>query len=143
MVEIRELTLDDYDDVCALWEEVGLPFKPDGRDRREGIAREIAGPCSVFLVAKEDGRLVGVVLGTHDGRKGWINRLAVSPDQQRGGIAAALIDAVEERLSRRGIEIFAGLIEDCNTRSMIVFECLGYTRYDGIIYYTKRKHPKV
>jgi ribosomal protein S18 acetylase RimI-like enzyme len=143
MVKIRELTVDDYDALCALWEEAGLPFKPNGRDRRERIAREIEGPCSVFLVAEDEGDLVGAVLGTHDGRKGWINRLAVLPAHRRKGIATALVSEVEKRLSERGIEIFAGQIEDWNETSMLLFERLGYTRHDDIIYFTKRKNPEV
>ena len=143
MVNIRELTIDDYDALCALWEEAGLPFRPNGRDQRERIAREIEGPCSVFLIAEDEGELVGAILGTHDGRKGWINRLAVSPRHRRQGIASELVAAVEERLSARGIEIFAGQIEDWNESSMIFFERLGYTQHDDIIYYTKRKNPEV
>ena len=143
MVNIRELTIDDYDALCALWKEAGLPFRPNGRDQRERIAREIDGPCSVFLVAEDEGELVGAILGTHDGRKGWINRLVVSPQHRFRGIGSALVTAVEERLSARGIEIFAGQIEDWNESSMIFFERLGYTRHDDIIYYTKRENPEV
>jgi len=143
MVKIRELTIDDYDALCALWEEAELPFRPNGRDQRDRIAREIEGSCSVFLIAEDEGDLVGAILGTHDGRKGWINRLAISPRHRRQGIASALVAAVEERISARGIEIFAGQIEDWNEASMIFFEGRGYTRHDDIIYYTKRKNPEV
>jgi ribosomal protein S18 acetylase RimI-like enzyme len=143
MVNIRELMIDDYGALCALWEEAGLSFRPNGRDRQERIAREIEGPCSIFLAAEDKGELVGAILGTHDGRKGWINRLAISPRYRRQGIARALVAVVEERLSARGIEIFAGQIEDWNEESMIFFERLGYTRHDDIIYFTKRKNPEV
>ena len=143
MVKIRELTIDDYGALCALWEKAGLPFRPNGRDQRARIAREIEGPCSIFLAAEDEGELVGAILGTHDGRKGWINRLAISPRYRRQGIASELVAVVEERLSARGIEIFAGQIEDWNESSMTFFERLGYTRHDDIIYYTKRKNPEV
>jgi GNAT superfamily N-acetyltransferase len=74
-----------------LWQESGLPYRPDGRDRRERIARELAGPCSTFLAAEEDSRLVGAVLGTQDGRKGWINRLVMAPSRRREGVGEALV----------------------------------------------------
>jgi ribosomal protein S18 acetylase RimI-like enzyme len=143
MANIRELTVGDYSALCALWEESGLPYRPNGRDQRERIAREIEGPCSIFLVAEDEGELVGAILGTHDGRKGWINRLAVSPQHRRQGIARVLVAAVEQRLDDLGIEIIAGQIEDWNESSTIFFERLGYTRHDDIIYYTKRKNPEV
>ena len=87
--------------------------------------------------------MVGAILGTHDGRKGWLNRMAVAPDHRKRGIAAMLVRAVEQRLIDLGIEIFACQIEDWNETSMIVFEHLGYTRHDDIIYFTKRLRPDV
>ena len=143
MISLRPLTIDDYDALRDLWEEAGLPCRPNGRDTRENIASQMRSNCSIYLVAEEDGRMVGAVLGTHDGRKGWINRLAVAPDQRRRGIAAMLVRAVEERLLERGIEIFACQIEDWNETSMTVFDRLGYTRHDDIIYFTKRLRPDV
>jgi len=143
MVTIRPLAIDDYEALRALWEEAGLPYRPNGRDTRENISSQIESDCSIYLVAEEDGRMVGAVLGTHDGRKGWINRLAVVPDQRKRGIAAMLVRAVEERLLERGIEIFACQIENWNEPSMTVFDHLGYTRHDDIIYFTKRLRPDV
>jgi len=141
-VRIRPLTIDDYDALVRLWQEAGLPYRPDGRDRRERIARELAGPCSIFLAAEEDGRLVGAILGTHDGRKGWINRLVVAPSHRRRGIAKALVDEVEKRLAELGIEVIAGLIEDWNRNSIEFFSAIGYVYDKEVLYYSKRKDAR-
>ena len=143
MINIRKLAIDDYDALCALWKEAGLSYRPNGRDTREKIALQIEGNCSIYLVAEENGRMVGAILGSHDGRKGWLNRLAVAPKYRKRGIAAMLVREVEERLLERGIEIFACQIEDWNETSMTVFDHLGYTRHDDIIYFTKRLRPDV
>lgn len=82
-------------------------------------------------------------MATHDGRKGWINRLAVTPAFQQQGIARMLLAEAEDRLSRQGIEIVACLVENWNVDSARFFEKLGYKRFDGITYFTKRKHPEV
>ncbi|MCK4246274.1 GNAT family N-acetyltransferase, partial [Candidatus Bipolaricaulota bacterium] len=76
---IRRLVTEDYDELIALWQEAGLSYRPNGRDCRDKIAHEIAGTTSIFLVAESEERIIGAILGTHDGRKGWINRLAVVP----------------------------------------------------------------
>jgi len=141
-LRIRALTIGDYDALVRLWQEGGLPFRPDGRDRRERIAQELEGPCSVFLAAEEDGRLVGAILGTHDGRKGWINRLVVAPSHRRRGIAKALVDEVEKRLAELGIEVIACLIEDWNQDSMLFFAAIGYVYDEEVLYYSKRKDPR-
>ena len=143
MFTIREMTIDDYDAVVALWEAAELPYRSKGRDQREKIAREIGGPSSIFLVAEADGEVVGAVLGTHDGRKGWINRLVVAPEHQRKGIGRTLVSEVETRLDAIGIEIVACQVEDWNSASMTFFERSGYRHHDDIHYFTKRKHPGV
>ena len=140
---IRELRADDYDALVALWEAGGLPYRPRGRDARERIEREIGGACSIFLGADVDGSLVGAVLGTHDGRKGWINRLVVDPAYRRLGLGKRLVDAVEERLERIGIEIVTCLIESWNEGSMAFFERIGFLPHDECTYYSKRKNADV
>ena len=138
MVKIRELTIDDYDALCALWEEAGLPFRPNGRDQRERIAREIEGPCSVFLIAEDEGNLVGAILGTHDGRKGWINRVAVDPDHRGRGLGGKMIAACERFLRQRGATVIGCLIEEHNLPSMALFQKHGYCFYEGVMYFSKR-----
>ncbi len=140
-MEIRDLGPEDYDALAALWEEVGLPYRFHGRDGRERIAREIEGDCSIFLAAEEEGRLIGAVLGTHDGRKGWVNRLAVLPEHRGRGIGSALIADVERKLLEKGIEIVTCLIEDWNENSMAFFERIGYVPHRDIVYYSKRRSP--
>jgi len=141
-VTIREFRLEDYEDVIALWQAVKLPLKPGGRDSRENIGRQIGQETVVFLVAETNaGRVVGTVLATHDGRKGWINRLAVVPALQRLGIGRRLVREAEARLEALGLEIIAALIEDDNRASMAVFERLGYIKHPEILYFAKRKFP--
>lgn len=140
---LRDMTIDDYDAVVALWKKAELPYRPKGRDQREKIAREIGGPSSIFLVAEVDGEVLGAVLGTHDGRKGWINRLVVTPEHQRKGIGGALVSEVEARLDAIGIEIVACQIEDWNSESITFFKRIGYRHHDDIHYFSKRKHAGV
>jgi GNAT superfamily N-acetyltransferase len=142
-IKLRDLCIDDYDDLIRLWHEAELPYKPDGRDKRESIDRELAGTAAIFLVAEIDGQLIGSIFGTHDGRKGWINRLAVAPAHRRKGLAARLLREVEKKLYDKGIEIIACLIEDWNKTSMEAFQKMGYKRHNDIIYLSKRKHEDV
>ncbi len=129
----------DYPEVLSLWAEAKLPSKPAGRDSRANLENQSRQPQVCFLVAESEGKLIGTVVGTHDSRKGWINRLAVATDHRRRGLARRLVEEVEGSLGRLGIEILACLIEENNSVSMDVFENLGYIRHPGIIYFTKRK----
>jgi ribosomal protein S18 acetylase RimI-like enzyme len=144
-LEIGDFRIEDYDEVMALWSAGGLPSKPQGRDSRESIARQIGLPYVRFLVAREGegGRIVGTVLATHDGRKGWINRVAVDEASRRRGIGARLVRAAEGWLESEGLDILACLIVDDNAVSMAVFQRLGYKKHPEIIYFAKRKSPGV
>src|SRR5271157_2547459 len=111
---IREFCIDDYDSVISLWEEAGIHYKPNGRESRQRMEKEIKSGQAIFLVAVADKRIIGIVLGTHDGRKGWINRLAVTKEFRRRNIASKLVSTVETKLNGLGIEVIACLIEPEN-----------------------------
>lgn len=140
---VRELRIEDYDALIRLWEAAGLRHRPDGRDGRGRIGKELGSPMAVFLVAELEGRLIGSLLGTTDGRKGWINRLAVHPDFQRRGVARALLREAEERFERRGLLVFACLIEGENAASQEFFDRMGYDADRTVVYFSKRKGKAV
>jgi N-acetylglutamate synthase len=137
--EIREMRPDDYRALIDLWEETGLAYRPRGRDSKKRIVKELGTPMAIFLVAQADGRLVGSLLGTTDGRKGWINRLAVHPGWQRNGVGLALIKEMERRFDERGILVFCALIQGDNDSSIAFFRTAGYEEDPTVIYYSKRK----
>jgi len=139
---IRELTHEDYDNLLLLWKEAGLSARPQGRDSQERIEAELFNDISLFLVAQENNTLVGSVLGTHDGRKGWINRLAVRPGFRNQGIAQKLVKAVEQWLASQGIEIIACLIESGNDTSVNLFRKLNYAEHE-VHYMRKPKTSNV
>ena len=140
---IREFCMEDYDALIKLWDGAQLLYRPKGRDSRTKIECELKQGNIIFLVAEINGKLVGSILGTHDGRKGWINRLAVDANFRRQNIARRLVAEVESRLSALGIEVVACLIEKWNTQSMQVFQRLGYEKYSDIAYFSKRRNPEV
>jgi ribosomal protein S18 acetylase RimI-like enzyme len=138
---IRDFRIEDYDSLTALWKAAGLGYRAKGRDSRPRIEAELKQRTSIFLVAEMGGKLVGSVIGTHDGRKGWINRLAVHPSYRRHGLAKRLVAEMEGRLSQVGLEVIACLIQQENTASLQLFQSLGYERASDIVYLSKRKSP--
>lgn len=137
-MEIRKLRISDYPKIIELWSKAGLPFKPNGRDSKLAISKEIKTHPDFFLGAFENGRLIGTVILSCDLRKGWINRLAVEVSHRNRGVAQTLISESEKVLRKHGVRIFCGLVESSNTASQKLFEQCGYSKDCDIIYFSKR-----
>lgn len=142
-LEIRPYECGDYDLLIALWEQAALPYKPEGRDRREHIEKEMAAATGQIFFAYFQQQAVGTVLVTHDGRKGWINRVAVLKDFRKQGVARQLVERAEQWLDDAGIHIYACQIEAYNRSSFEAFQQMGYVPFEGMHYLTKRKYPEV
>jgi len=142
-MEIRKITINNYEDIVKLWSKAELPFKPRGRDSKEAIAAQMKANPEFFLGAFENKRLIGTIIISCDMRKGWVNRLAVDPAYKRRGIAKALIAESEKILRRQGIRIFCALIEDYNVASKELFKRCGYVEHLDIVYFSKRDSKEV
>jgi len=143
IMEIRLLTIDDYDSIISLWKSAALPFKPQGRDKKEMIKEQLEKDPDLFIGAFEGKELIAAIIGTDDGRKGWINRLAVSPGYRRLGVALKLIEELEVALRKRKRRIICTLIEDPNEASFTLFKKAGYIKHDDIHYLSKREDDDV
>lgn len=137
-MDLIQLSAADYDRVVELWRLAGLPFRAKGRDARQAFIKQLESGVQTVLGLEQQGELVGVVVATHDGRKGWVNRLAIDPAHRRQGFALALIEAAEEHLSQQGIEVIATLIEAQNNVSRELFLRAGYQEHPDILYASKR-----
>jgi ribosomal protein S18 acetylase RimI-like enzyme len=134
----RRLTIDDHAAILALWQRAGLhSIRPEGRDSRSEFEKQFAGgQIAIGLV--ENDQLIGVVIATHDTRKGWINRLAIDPDYRHKGYGEQLVNAAEDVLHEAGMHLIAAFIEEGNTASLSLFEKLGYAVHQDIYYVSKR-----
>ena len=134
----RRLTIDDYDAMRQVWDKAGLPYKPNGRESRTMLGAEISREhCAAFGVF-DGATLVGLTLVNYDGRRGWINRLAVDPDYRRRGLGLQVIRLCEAQFRGVGIEVWAALIEDWNEASLALFRKAGYHVHDHITYVSLR-----
>jgi ribosomal protein S18 acetylase RimI-like enzyme len=136
--EIRRLSIDDYDRIISVWLDAGLPFKPKGRDSKEMIQKEMAHECVAYFGLFENGQLIAVSIANYDGRRGWINRLAVHPDYRGQNIARELIAECERFMRSKGAVVLTALIEDINEPSISTFKKAGFVCESSWLYFAKR-----
>jgi ribosomal protein S18 acetylase RimI-like enzyme len=100
---IRAFDVRDIDAVRALWARTeGLGHGPG--DAAPELARFLARNPGVSAVAVDAaGAIVGAALCGHDGRRGFLYRLAVAPELRRAGIARALLGHALAALRAEGI----------------------------------------
>ena len=131
---IRVMTLDDYDRVYALWMSCKNMGFNNLDDSREGIAKYLARNPSTSFVAEEDGRIAGVILAGHDGRRGFIHHAAVAEDCRRRGVGAALVDHALAALRAEGIHKVALLVFNRNEAGNAFWESRGFTARGDVTY---------
>jgi ribosomal protein S18 acetylase RimI-like enzyme len=137
-MKIRQMRRDEVARLIGLWTKAGLPFRPKGRDTMRNLMRQFERDPKLFIGAFIAGEMAAAVIASDDGRKAWINRLAVLPEHRHKGLALKLIERCESVMRRRGRHVFCVLIEDYNEESMSLFERAGYVREEKIFYFTKR-----
>jgi uncharacterized protein len=132
---IRLATIADAAELVSLWQATGLRF--DARDVAGELTAVLGRDSLVLVQVTGEGRISGAVLGAFDGRRGWVNRLAVRPDMRGQGIASALIAELERRLIATGCPQVNLLIDLDNADVTRFYTRLGYQPYD-VIFMAKR-----
>jgi N-acetylglutamate synthase len=103
-ITTREFVIEDYDAAIALWLAEEQSIEVCEGDSREEIAEYFKRNPGLSRVAESDGKIVGAVLCGHDGRRGWIYHLAVSPEYRGRGVGKLLIDDCVRGLTHAGLK---------------------------------------
>jgi ribosomal protein S18 acetylase RimI-like enzyme len=99
---IRPMTIEDYDAVIGLLTATsGVCIRT--ADSREATARYLERNPGLSFVAFIDDAMAGCVMCGHDGRRGYLQHLAVAPLHRRIGLGSALAQACLAKLESLGI----------------------------------------
>lgn len=133
------VTIEDYDELFALWnstEQSRRALNPVD-DSPEGIARYLKRNPKTCFAAVSDGKIIGVILAGHDGRRGIIHHMCVHPDFRRMGIASHLVSLAEEALQKESIQKVFGLVFVDNDGANAFWEDQGYSLRTNLNYRNK------
>lgn len=141
MINIREMSIEDYEGVYNLWINTPGMGLNSTDDSREGIEKYLKrNPTSCFVA--ECGRtIIGVIMAGHDGRRGYIHHTAVLPEYRRIGIAKALVEKAMTALDKEGINKVALVAFKKNDIGNDFWENMGFIDRDDLVYRNKNIHP--
>lgn len=133
-VNIRIMTADDYDGVYRLWINTPGMGLNDVDDSREGISKFLKRNPATCFVAEKDGRIAGVIISGHDGRRGYIYHTAVAVEDRNQGIAGLLLEAATGALEAEGISKVALVVFERNELGNHFWERNGFTSREDLVY---------
>jgi ribosomal protein S18 acetylase RimI-like enzyme len=130
-LSIRACRLEDIGVVLELWHQAEAT--PSVTDNADDLRRAIAESPAHVLVAEFECRVIGSIIGTFDGWRGSIYRLAVHPDHRRQGVARVLVAEVEKGLTQQGAKCITALVEKDQPRAMNFWQAVGYCVDERIV----------
>lgn len=132
-MNIRPYLPIDRDAVIALWRACDLtrPWNDPGSD----IDTCISKAESTILIGEDaDGAVIATVMVGHDGHRGWLYYLAVSPAQQKAGLGRQMVSAAEDWVKARGIPKVMLMVRPENDKVRAFYDALGYTEEPRVIF---------
>lgn len=136
-VNIRVMTIDDYEGVYDLWINTPGMGLNTTDDSREGIAKYLKRNPTTYFVAESDGKIIGVIMAGHDGRRGFINHTAVLPDYRKREIAKRLVNNAMDAMDKEEIKKVALVVFKHNEIGNGFWDNIGFTDREDLVYRNK------
>ena len=133
-MEIRKMTIQDYEKVYELWMSCKNMGFNDIDDSKEGISRFLERNPNTSFVAIENEKLIGIILGGHDGRRGYIYHLSVNENYRKNGIGSELVKNCLESFKLEKISKVALLVFKYNEVGNLFWEKQGFILREDISY---------
>lgn len=132
---IRAMTLEDYENVYALWMKIkGFAIRSID-DSKEGVERFLNRNPGISVVAEEDGKIVGAILCGHDGRRGCMYHVCVDPEYRLKGIGKSMVVFAMEALRKEEINKVSLIAFTKNDVGNAFWKEIGWTGRKDLNYY--------
>jgi ribosomal-protein-alanine N-acetyltransferase len=127
-VRVRPATADDVEAIAASEAaNLGVDAWSAGLVE-EGVSGLL--PTVAYLVAEEDGRLVGHAVTSVVGDVAELQRIAVAGDERRRGVAGALLDEVVASATRAGARRLLLEVREDNAGALAFYAARGLVEVD-------------
>lgn len=133
--KIRVMTIEDYDQVKALWMTIkGFAIRSVD-DSREGVEIFLRRNPSTSVVCEMDGKIVGAILCGHDGRRGCFYHVCVQEEYRMHGIGKKMVVFCMEALKAEHINKVSLIAFTENDIGNAFWRQIGWTERKDLNYY--------
>lgn len=130
-MKIETFIMDHYQDVITLWKKAGISV--GSSDSEQEIEKVLQRNPSLFLVGKKESRIISVVIGGYDGRRGYVHHLAVDPEFQRMGYGEKLMEELMNRFREMKVHKIHLFIEKDNKNVVNFYQHHGWEVRNDLI----------
>lgn len=134
-IEIRSMTIADYDQVRALWMQISGFGIRSMDDSREGVERFLERNPGCSVVAVHNRSIVGAILCGHDGRRGCLYHVCVKQEYRNQGIGKSMVVFAMEALKREKINKVCLIAFTKNDIGNAFWKEIGWTKREDLNYY--------
>lgn len=134
-IQIRPMTMDDYEEVFEMWQSISGFGIRSWDDSKEGIEKFIARNPGLSVVAIHDGRIIGGILCGHDGRRGCLYHVCVRQEYRMLGIGQDMVECCKAALRREGINKINLIAFKSNAIGNKFWQKLNWKHRDDCNYY--------
>lgn len=130
-VKIEKFEMQYYPEIVELWRKAGIGL--GSSDTKEEIALILDRNQELFLIGKEQEKIIAVVIGAFDGRRGYVHHLAVDPKYQKKGYGKDIMDDLIERFRKKGVHKIHLFIQKENKQVLDFYSRQGWEIRDDLI----------
>lgn len=134
-IEIRVMTIEDYDGVYRLWMTIkGFAIRSID-DSRKGVETFLKRNPDTSIVAVCGEEIIGAILCGHDGRRGCFYHVCVREDYRKRGIGKAMVVAAMNALRKEKINKVSLIAFTKNDIGNSFWKGIGWTEREDLNYY--------
>lgn len=130
-MKIENFNMQYYQEILELWKRAGIGI--GSSDTKEEIEKILDRNPELFLIGKEQGKVIAVVIGAFDGRRGYVHHLAVDPKYQNKGYGKIIMDDLIDRFQRKKVHKIHLFIEKHNIKVVDFYSKQGWEIRDDLI----------
>ncbi|MEJ2248376.1 MAG: GNAT family N-acetyltransferase [Candidatus Lokiarchaeota archaeon] len=116
--------MEDYSVVLKIWKETSITITSS--ESKEEVERMLLRNPNLCLIGKLEDKIIAVVFGGFDGRRGYVHHLAVIPEYQGKGYGRKIMEELVKRFRDMKVHKLHLFVEKRNQDVINFYENLGW-----------------